>query len=763
MTNRRATAIINHWKKRPYPRTVLATLVLWLVLQQAPLRAIAPQEEKSRDFGFGSMELFQFSGLTSDLQTCDINRDGKDDILFLNNKASRLEILIRLRKEVPHEGLPSLQERFINQGFVVDNWVRRFIAQDLNDDQEVDIILMDNRHGLLIYIGKGGGEFRKPESLHVKDAAGLRGFRTGDLNKDGRIDILVFRPEDAEILWNDESGKFKSRSLIAFSSYDCRGAIITDANGDAWPDLLFVFPKEFLPLRFRPGAGQGEFGWEESLALPDIRVMELLEWPGRSEKSRIAVILKNGLVLRLYEFSSAETGAFFTTPTITPRRLPLKGTGKNTFTSWVSGDLNGDGLDDFCIAAPLLSQIHLYPGRENELDFNPTAIDSLREIKKMLLTGLGDIVVFSEVEKAIAIHDRLKMSMFPVILKAPGEPVAMTVSGESTIIGLFEEAARDKTKKSLFTLNLFEVAEPKEAPFAAYPLELPGAPLDIHAFPLEGETNDLGILVFMPYDKPLLYRLTRGKLRQLPAEHFRPITSPLKPEESVLIPMGSGVRLLVLENNVARLYRWQGDRFIVTGQLNAGVEGFRITSGCRAFGDGAHIFLYSETERDLFSFTPGLPKETLRLHIDNGLRNPAGLAVLNLNKRRCVLLVGKSEVQMIPEHDAGRALTDLGEYVSMTEKPSLWNLYPVLLGKPGRPMVALMDTENRSLELVSITADGKISGELKFEVFQDPGFANQLSETVYEPHDIVSGDFNGDGVRDLALLVHDKLLLYLGE
>ena len=75
-------------------------------------------------------------------------------------------------------------------------------------------------------------------------------------------------------------------------------------------------------------------------------------------------------------------------------------------------------------------------------------------------------------------------------------------------------------------------------------------------------------------------------------------------------------------------------------------------------------------------------------------------------------------------------------------------------------MIAMTDTRNRSLEIIERTPQG-LMGRLTFTVFEDPGFASRHGGT--EPREVASGDFNGDGVGDLALLVHDKLLIYLGE
>lgn len=716
-----------------------------------------------RDFGFGAMEIFEFSNLAFNLRVYDMNRDGLDDILFLDNQISRLEILIRKKSSVESEELPALEERFIKKGFVLDNWAIDFQVADLNRDNRLDIVTLDDRKGVQIYFQQPDVTFGEPVSLSIKDPTKLKVIKIADLNSDGNPDILVVRQEKAEILQNNGQGEFKIRTEVDFSAYGCQEVIISDINGDKIPDILLYFPKEGLPLRVRPGKGEGQFGWEEALGLPDTQVIHKIDFNGEGT-SQLGIILKNGLIFRLYEFVSRAGKSLFSEGEneVIPRRLPLKGISLKLPLSWTVADMDGDGYTDFCAAAPLLNQVHLYKGSETGLSFTPIAIDSLRNIKSMSLTGQGDLVVFSETEKAVAIHKNKNLTAFPQFLKASGEPVA-AAAGDSIIFALFKDQNLD------YTLHLFNAQTSEVQPFASCKTGLRNMPAAMEVFPLDvvGNIVEWGVMLFMPYDKPVMYRLREGKLNELTPEHFRALSAPLKPQ-AVVVAGSMGPKkeraLLVVEGNVARLYRWNCDlgQFVVGGQINPGVETARLTAGCRCPGEENAYLLYDDAGQEIYRFSMGKEMKISRMRIKDSVKDLAGLAMLQLKDSRGILMVGESGIQWLQDSAPSLDLKTLAEYVSGMEKPSLWNIFPISMGSPGRPMAAMLDANNRSVELVGFK-DGKLVEELVFEIFQDAGFNEQSAENIYEPHDLSSGDFNGDNIRDLAVLVHDKLLIYLGE
>jgi hypothetical protein len=721
-----------------------------------------------RDFGFGAMEIFQFKHDTALLIGHDMNGDGLEDILFMNNKASRLEVLVRKDKQTKGGSLafPRLNERFINRGFVMDQWAKSFRAADVNGDKRPDILSIGDRLGLVIHFQQPDGSFGEPVTRYMKDAASLVNIETAYLDDDTYIDLLVCRKENAEILWNNGSGQFKNSTLLDFSGGGCRGAQAADIDGDNKQDLLFYISSDIPSLRVRPGIGNGEFGWEETLPIPALRSLrkvnlEFQEKSGNNQESQLAVMLQNGLVLRLYGFKREKQSHLLDQVAVQPQRLPLMGMDRKITPTWAAFDFNNDGFSDFCVAAPLLSQVHLYKGGPSGLHPVPQTIDSLTSIRKMKQTRKGDLVVFSAAEKAIALHSNKNPGDFPRFFKAPGNPIAMDVGQPSTVFGIFKD-------KGSYRLYLFDAQKPEAEPVRSYEITIANAPREINVFSLGGK-NHWMIMLFMAYDRPVVYQLAEGKLSPMGPESFRAMSLTLDAAAvtAVSSPPGTDTdnpELIVSEGKVARLYRWKNGKFEVKRQLNPGRESAKLSTACLFWDQGKNpgYLVYDELGQDLiwFSASGSGKKYALPVRFREGLKDIAGLVPLRLKNRRGLLLIGQSEIQWFLEGAAPLKLKTLAEYTSRVEKPSFWAVFPVTLGSPGRNMLALLDSNNRSLELVGLR-DQKLVEELVFEVFQDPGFHEPIES--YEPHSIGTGDFNGDKIQDMAILVHDKLIIYLGE
>lgn len=76
-----------------------------------------------------------------------------------------------------------------------------------------------------------------------------------DINKDGRIDLVVSAPDAVfSLLQNDDDGFEQPRTAVG--SPGLRRMLLKDINGDELPDLILIMPNE---LRIHLGLGNGSF------------------------------------------------------------------------------------------------------------------------------------------------------------------------------------------------------------------------------------------------------------------------------------------------------------------------------------------------------------------------------------------------------------------------------------------------------------------------------------------------------------------------
>lgn len=728
--------------------TVIAAFIAGLLCASATAKDSAAQ----RDFGFQPLEIFEFENGTSRLIVEDINGDGLDDILFANNHVSRLEILVRKATAEKADGLPELEENFDNKGMIVDQALRTVRVADLDNNGRLDIITFGTAIGLQLRYQQNDGSFGDPERIFIKNPSSVTTIQIDDLNGNGRKDILVCRRKEADLHWNTETRPFQEKKTLTFSKDKSYRGNIADINADGIPDLVFLFSTGRNPLKVRYGKGEGIYGIEQPLDFPPRQYMGILQPEGSEPK--IGMVLRNRLAFRTYGFIEEEQPQLLESQEVSPARIGLEGTSKKNTPAWVVADFNSDGYDDLLVAAPELSRLHLYSGGEEGLAPEPQRIDTLSDTTHLSRLANGDILVVSKKEKIAALHAAKSLGRFPAILKTPGNVLA----------GCAIESGNDcwfVCKNDDKKLQLVRMpANGKQTD--VFELDMQNDPANLLAFRLpEGKT---GLILFMPYDAPKMQIFDGTRIEELTSESFRALTLQLSPANIRLGANGDGSVLTVSQGAIARRFEWKGDHYEATRQFNPENPRGELIASCeyKLLNDSTGTLLYDRNSGDLVRFDAegdGWGK----IHIPDADQTIFALVQLRNKDRDTVVLLDRTGLNELIGNGTRLAPVSEAEYVSPSEDPRLSYAKVVKLGSPPRPMIALVDPANRAIELVSQTANGELKKELLFEVYLASDFVNRKQKRGTEPHDIESGDLNGDGIGDLVVLSQDKLLIYLGE
>jgi hypothetical protein len=76
--------------------------------------------------------------------------------------------------------------------------------------------------------------------------------------------------------------------------------------------------------------------------------------------------------------------------------------------------------------------------------------------------------------------------------------------------------------------------------------------------------------------------------------------------------------------------------------------------------------------------------------------------------------------------------------------------------------IVAVDMGKASLEVLTSLPDGSLVSALRFQVFQGRRFTDQ-PDTRGEPREVLAGDVTGDGIDDIVLVVHDRVIVYPGQ
>ena len=269
-----------------------------------------------------------------DFDLADLDADGDVDIVIANHDTDYLTILLG-------DGHGSFEPAPVSPLRIdVSPHPHAVRVADLDGDSLLDLVV-DHRdgEGLLVLKGLGTGSFEAPGTLYGVGGDPYRGMAVGDIDGNGRLDLVTPNPGEVGVLFNVSDGRIAFVQGTPVAADAPFAVELGDINGDGRLDLIAASDEGSSLVELFIGDGNG--GFEEAPYspidfAPGGKNIAVGDFDGDGMDDAVVACWQSPDVLVIMGGGD----------TIRTGTLP----GGEHPWGLVAADLNGDGKDDLVIA-----------------------------------------------------------------------------------------------------------------------------------------------------------------------------------------------------------------------------------------------------------------------------------------------------------------------------------------------------------------------------------------------------------------------------
>ena len=771
-------------------------------------------------FGFRSLEIFKASFQATGLTVCDLNGDGLSDLVYADNSEGTLKLLYQrrpgeaiekkttagFRTELSQKKSAALNEiesdpRFRDEKFYTEAHINSLAVGDFNGDEKIDFAYyVDPPELQVIYQADAWGADRK--RFPVRDGRPTPyALEVGDLNGDSRDDLVLLANGSTYIFYQGENGLQQPQRLHNQGG-DSWDIDLADVNADGQRDLVYIYPNEEASVVVRL-QGSGGFGPQIPSSLKKISAWNLgkLALSATEEPQSTLVVIQDGSQrVKAFRWKEADSRGGVGSPTL----LSLRAQGDAKARRSMFADVNRDGRTDLLTSYPDTAQVEVvFQGEKGGL-VRSVLYPTLSGVSGLTAAdvdgdGHAEVVVCSSTEKSLGVmHWREGRLQFPQTTPLGGE--ALLVTAGKLKSSTSDDPAADQViavvrvdgKQRLKIVSETKASDSAAAGLAeAVDFELAGdggTCADVRILDANGD-GLLDLLVFIAYESPYLYLqgeseetdgavtfsdISRGEgfgLGQL--TNVEPLALTIAPasltgdaSDSLVVTTPSFVRVLRLED---------GKRLTVADQISVGVgDKIRAATLLQLDDDPEPeaVLLNSASSSAEFydRSAEGTYERSETVKVPSFDITRMEGRDLNGDGQSELLLVSGTTLAILRVEATEEKFEEVWSY-SLDAKLDLGQPRDTALGdlnSDGRPDLVLATAPR--YQLLFMTApqgaadealEAGLSLELGFPIFEQKSYMAKRGN--YGPRLMTSADLDHDGLEDLLLLIHDRILLYLQD
>src|SRR5690606_22101847 len=108
-------------------------------------------------------------------------------------------------------------------------------------------------------------------------------------------------------------------------------------------------------------------------------------------------------------------------------------------------------------------------------------------------------------------------------------------------------------------------------------------------------------------------------------------------------------------------------------------------------------------------------------------------------------------------------LKQIASYETDLRRGRLFDVAADDLNGDGKLDLLLLEPVEHHLEIVHVGDDHRLERATRWPVFEEKTFSRRSLTGGLEPREMAIGDVNSDGLNDIVLLAHNRVLIYLQD